>query len=112
MRGVKITVGPPFFDKVNAPLALGPDLPDGRGAADCMAALVARIVWLRAFAVTGLVRRHSPASAAFIAGLRQWYVLTALSLAAFVLGTILVEFRRGVSARRHMVHEIGAARAG
>ena len=28
-------------------------------------------------------------------------MLTALSLAAFVLGTILAEFRRGVSARRH-----------
>jgi cytochrome c-type biogenesis protein CcmF len=42
---------------------------------------------------------------AFIAGLREWYVLTALSLAAFVIGTIVVEFRRGVSARRHMVAE-------
>ena len=38
--------------------------------------------------VTGIV--------AFRAGLRQWYVLTALSLAAFVLGTVVVEFRRGV----------------
>jgi cytochrome c-type biogenesis protein CcmF len=42
---------------------------------------------------------------AFAGGLRQWYVLTALSLAAFVLGSTLAEFRRGVSARRHMVHE-------
>jgi cytochrome c-type biogenesis protein CcmF len=42
---------------------------------------------------------------AFLAGLREWYVLAALSLAAFVIGTIVVEFRRGVSARRHMVHE-------
>ena len=41
-------------------------------------------------------------------GLRQWYVLTALSLAAFVLGTVVVEFRRGVSARRHLVHETPA----
>lgn len=31
--------------------------------------------------------------------------MTALSLAAFVIGTIVVEFRRGVSARRHMVSE-------
>ena len=38
-------------------------------------------------------------------GMRQWYVLTAFSLAAFVIGTVLVEFRRGVSARRHMVAE-------
>jgi cytochrome c-type biogenesis protein CcmF len=38
-------------------------------------------------------------------GIRQWYVLTALSLAAFVMGTIIVEFRRGMNARRHMVSE-------
>ena len=41
----------------------------------------------------------------FAMGLRQWYVLTALSLAAFALGTVIVEFRRGVSARRHLAHE-------
>jgi cytochrome c-type biogenesis protein CcmF len=39
------------------------------------------------------------------AGLRQWYVLTAFSLVAFVLGTILAEFRRGVGARRRLVGE-------
>jgi Cytochrome c-type biogenesis protein CcmF C-terminal len=44
----------------------------------------------------------------FAMGLRQWYVLTALSLAAFALGTVVVEFRRGVSARRHLVHETPA----
>jgi cytochrome c-type biogenesis protein CcmF len=48
-------------------------------------------------AATGLV--------ALIAGVRQWYVLTAFSLAAFVIGTILVEFQRGMSARSHMVDE-------
>ena len=42
VRGVKITVGPPFFNKVNGPLALGLDLPDGRRAADRMAAHLAR----------------------------------------------------------------------
>jgi cytochrome c-type biogenesis protein CcmF len=35
-------------------------------------------------------------------------VLTALSLATFALGTVIVEFRRGVSARRHLVHETPA----
>src|SRR5258707_2027846 len=38
-------------------------------------------------------------------GLREWYVMTAMSLAAFVMGTIIVEFRRGMNARRHMVSE-------
>jgi len=46
--------------------------------------------------------------AVFAMGLRQWYVWTALWLAAFGLGTVIVEFRRGVQARRHLVHETQA----
>ena len=103
VRGVKITVGPPFFDKVNAPLALaliflmgvGPLIAWRRSSFDSLARTFA------APAIFGV----TTGVCAFIAGLRQWYVLTALSLAAFVLGTIVVEFRRGVSARRHMVNE-------
>jgi cytochrome c-type biogenesis protein CcmF len=103
VRGVKITVGPPFFNKVNGPLALGLVFLMGVGPL---------IAWRRAtrknlvhsFAtpalvgvVTGLV--------VFAGGIRQWYVLTGFSLAAFVLGTVAVEFERGVQARGRMVHE-------
>src|ERR1700733_2241986 len=103
VRGVKITVGPPFFNRVNGPLALGLVFLMGIGPL---------IAWrrsspdklVRAFASPALLGALAGV-AAFVAGLRQWYVLTALSLAAFVLGAILVEFRRGVSARRHLVHE-------
>ncbi len=103
VRGVKITVGPPFFDKVNAPLALalvflmgvGPLIAWRRSSFDSLAKTFAAPAL---FGVTTGV-------CAFIAGLREWYVLAALSLAAFVVGTIVVEFRRGVSARRHMVGE-------
>ena len=103
VRGVKITVGPPFFNKVNGPLALaliflmgvGPLVAWRRSALDSLAKTFASPA---IFGVTTGV-------CAFIAGLREWYVLTALSLGAFVLGTIVVEFRRGVSARRHMVGE-------
>ncbi len=103
VRGVKITVGPPFFDKVNGPLALaliflmgvGPLIAWRRSSFDSLAKTFASPA---IFGVTTAV-------CAFVAGLREWYVLTALSLAAFVLGTIVVEFRRGVSARRHMVAE-------
>ncbi|MBF6559271.1 MAG: heme lyase CcmF/NrfE family subunit [Candidatus Binataceae bacterium] len=103
VRGIKITVGPPFFNKVNAPLALalvflmgvGPLIAWRRSSLDSLAKTFASPA---IFALaTGLCT--------FLAGLRQWYVLTALSLAAFVIGTIVVEFRRGVSARRHLVHE-------
>ncbi len=95
VRGVKITVGPPFFDKVNAPLALalvflmgvGPLIAWRRSSLDTVAKTFAAPVIFGA--VTGIC--------AFIAGLREWYVLTALSLGAFALGTVFVEFRRGVS---------------
>jgi cytochrome c-type biogenesis protein CcmF len=106
VRGVKITVGPPFFDKVNAPLALaliflmgvGPLIAWRRSSLDTVAKTFAAPVFFGV--VTGVC--------AFIAGMREWYVLTALSLGAFVLGTVFVEFRRGVSARRHMVSENSA----
>src|ERR1700684_2557261 len=107
VRGVKITVGPPFFDKVHAPLALallflmavGPWFAWRRSSFDSLAKTFAAPAL---FGVTTGV-------CAFIAGLREWYVLAALSLAAFVVGTIVVEFRRGVSARRHMVGESAPA---
>jgi cytochrome c-type biogenesis protein CcmF len=103
VRGVKITVGPPFFNKVNAPLALALIFLMGVGP------LIAwRRTSLRALAKTfatpgvlGLVTGLG----ALLAGLRQWYALSAFSLAAFALGTVLVEFRRGVSARQHMTSE-------
>jgi cytochrome c-type biogenesis protein CcmF len=103
VRGVKITVGPPFFNKVNAPLALaliflmgiGPLIAWRRSSLDSLAKTFAAPAILGT--VTGL--------GAFFAGLREWYVLTAFSLAAFVLGTVVAEFRRGVNARRHMVSE-------
>ena len=103
VRGVKITVGPPFFNKVNGPLALaliflmgvGPLIAWRRSSFDSLAKTFASPA---IFGVTTGI-------CALLAGLREWYVLTALSLGAFVLGTIVVEFRRGVSARRHMVGE-------
>jgi cytochrome c-type biogenesis protein CcmF len=103
VRGVKITVGPPFFNKVNAPLALaliflmgvGPLIAWRRSSLDALAKSFAAPAVLAG--VTGL--------GAILAGLHQWYVLTAFSLAAFVVGTVVVEFRRGVGARRHMVSE-------
>src|SRR5271168_262718 len=92
VRGVKITVGPPFFDKVNAPLALvliflmgcGPLIAWRRSSLDNLG---------RTFASPALIGVATGIVAA-AAGLRQWYVLTAFSLAAFVLGSILAEFRR------------------
>src|SRR6202790_484998 len=103
VRGVKITVGPPFFNRVNGPLALGLVFLMGIGPL---------IAWRRTSPQT-LIRTFAAPVAigvatgivAAVAGIRQWYVMTAFSLAAFVIGTVLVEFRRGVNARRNMVAE-------
>src|ERR1700719_4473087 len=106
VRGVKITVGPPFFNRVIGPLALGLVFLMGIGPL---------IAWrrttpdnlLRSFAAPVAIG-VSAGVVVFAMGLRQWYVLTALSLAAFALSTVAVEFRRGVSARRHLVRETPA----
>jgi cytochrome c-type biogenesis protein CcmF len=106
VRGVKITVGPPFFDKVNGPLALGLIFLMGVGPL---------IAWRRtspeALMRTFMAPTIMGVGAGIVVlamGLRQWYVLAAMSLAAFALGSVIVEFRRGVSARRHLVHETPA----
>lgn len=103
VRGVKITVGPPFFNSVNAPLALaliflmgvGPLIAWRRTTADKLARIFAAPALLGA--VTGVI--------AYGVGIEVWYVLSAVSLAAFVLGTIVAEFRRGTLARQHLVGE-------
>lgn len=103
VRGVKITVGPPFFNKVNAPLALaliflmgvGPLIGWRRASREN---LVRSFTWpLLCGLVAGL--------AVWAAGIHRWYPLAAFSLSAFTLGSVAVEFRRGVVARRHMVGE-------
>lgn len=103
VRGVKITVGPPFFNRVAGPLALGLIFLMGVGPL---------IAWRRTTASNLVKSFTAPAIVgvatgviALAAGLRAWYVLTAFSLAAFVLGTVVVEFRRGVGARQHMTAE-------
>ena len=103
VRGVKITVGPPFFNKVNAPLALALIFLMGVGPL---------IAWRRATRTNLMHSFKSPALAGLVAGIaaaaggvRTWYALAAFSLGAFALATVLVEFRRGVVARGRMMGE-------
>ncbi len=103
VRGVKITVGPPFFNRVNAPLALGLVFLTGIGPLIAWRRTTADNL-VRSFA-TPVVIGVAVGIVTAAAGFRQWYVLTAFSLAAFVIGTVLVEFRRGMNARRHMLSE-------
>jgi cytochrome c-type biogenesis protein CcmF len=97
VQGTKITVGPPFFNRVNIPLGLFLLLLTGIGPL---------IAWRKASAanlqrqfivpvVSGLVST----AVLFLSGLHDFYPLMALSLAGFVLGTVGQEFYRGIRAR-------------
>jgi cytochrome c-type biogenesis protein CcmF len=103
VRGTKITVGPPFFNRVNVPLGLLLLALTGIGPL---------IAWRKAS--TANLRRQfvAPCAAAAVAlagmlaaGVRDLYATMAITLAAFVAGTVVQEFYRGVRARRRMHHE-------
>jgi len=101
VRGTKVTVGPPFFNQVNVPLGL---------ALLALTGIGPLIAWRKAsprnlrrqFVVPGLA---AVAMAATLLALRlsHFYAGVAITLAAFVVGTILQEFVRGVGAR-HRLH--------
>jgi cytochrome c-type biogenesis protein CcmF len=103
VRGVKITVGPPFFNRVNAPLGLILLFLTGVGPV---------IAWRRA-SVRNLQKSFLlPISLGllggailFAAGIRHYYALLSLSLCIFVLATIVMEFFRGTRARQAMLGE-------
>ena len=100
VRGVKISVGPPFFNQVNGPIFLAIILLTG---------ICALIGWRRA-SIRNLIRNFLwPLVSAlilgitlFIVGIREWYALVAFFLCGFVLFTILYEWFRGTRARHRM----------
>jgi cytochrome c-type biogenesis protein CcmF len=106
VRGTKITVGPPFFNRVNVPLGLLLLALTGIGPL---------IAWRKATAANLRRQFIAPVAsglltlAALLAvGVRDFYALIALALAGFVAGTITQEFYRGVRARRRMHGESAA----
>ena len=100
VKGSKITVGPPFFNAVNIPLGLLLFALTGVGPL---------IAWRRA-SVSNLRRQFTGpvvfglgfGAALAIAGMRDGYALVAFVIAAFVTGTIVQEFWKGIGARRKM----------
>ncbi len=103
VRGVKITVGPPFFNKVNGPLGVLLLFLTGVGPV---------IAWRRASAKS-LKRNFSVpllsglgAGILFFAlGYHNYYAVVVFSLTGFVLGSIVSEFYRGARARQAILHE-------
>jgi len=103
VRGVKITVGPPFFNRVNAPLGVALLLLAGIGPAIAWRRASPRNLW-RAFATpvgAGLVA----AVALLLARVPLGYAHATFALGVFVIGTIAQEFWRGMRARQAMLHE-------
>jgi cytochrome c-type biogenesis protein CcmF len=103
VRGIKITVGPPFFNKVNAPLGLALLFMTGVGPV---------IAWRRASARNLRRSFATPLGVGFVTGIvlfafgvRHYYAIVCFSLAGFVLTTIVLEFYRGTRARQALMGE-------
>lgn len=103
VQGTKISVGPPFYQQVNGPplvgllvlMGLGPLLAWRRATA---ASLWRNVRWPLATAAIVTV-------ILFAAGIRQGLALLALAAALFTLATIVLEYWRGVRARRRSTGE-------
>jgi cytochrome c-type biogenesis protein CcmF len=97
IRGSKITVGPPFFNKVNIPIGLILLFLTGVGPffawrKTSLASLKKSFAWPLLFSVI--------ACAALIAGgMRSFYAVVCLTLCTFVIVAILEEFYRGTRVR-------------
>ena len=106
VRGTKITVGPPFFNRVNIPLGLFLLFLTGVGPL---------IAWRKASAANLQRQFIAPVTGfavtviALVAlGMHEFYALMTLGLAGFVVVTVAQEFRRGVRARMAL-HQEGFA---
>jgi cytochrome c-type biogenesis protein CcmF len=103
VRGTKITVGPPFYNRVNLPLGL---LLLG------LTGIGPLIAWRKASSANLRRQFVGPVACGLVvlaglaaAGVRDLAPLMTWSLAGFVLGTILQEFTRGTRARMRMYGE-------
>jgi len=100
VRGTKITVGPPFFNRVNVPLGLL--LLGLTGIGPLIAWRKASPANLRRQFIGPIASGSVTLVALLAAGVRDMYAVMAIALAGFVAGTITQEFYRGVRARRRM----------
>jgi cytochrome c-type biogenesis protein CcmF len=97
VRGVKVGVGPPFYNQVTAPIFL---------ALIVLMGICSLIGWRKASAENLLRNFLLPSMAAvvvgivlYLLGLRPAYAVLAFAALVFVGATILLEFYRGVRAR-------------
>jgi cytochrome c-type biogenesis protein CcmF len=103
VRGVKITVGAPFFNKVTIPIAFG---------LLTLSGICPIIAWRRATPRKLLEKIQTPfwalvgtAVALVVTGMRDVYAIVSFSLAVFVIATTIMEFYWGTVARRRAMGE-------
>ncbi len=103
VRGVKITVGPPFFNRVMVPIGLTLLLITG---------ICPLIAWRKATGrnfrqnlLTPLVVSLVGSAVLFLAGMRHVYALLTFTISIFVVATIVMEFLKGVLARHSIKSE-------
>src|SRR5262245_945715 len=100
VRGVKITVGPPFFNEIIVPIAL---------ALVTLAGICPVIAWRRASPRKLLEKIPVPfwallggVAALLVAGVRDVYAIVSFGLAVFVIATTLMEFFWGARSRQRV----------
>jgi len=103
IRGVKITVGPPFFNAVITPIGLGLLFLMG---------ICPLIAWRRSSVSNFFKKFFIPSTAAaagavvlFIFGIRSFYTLISYALCIFVLITLFLEFFYGTRTRHSVFKE-------
>ena len=100
VNGNRVSVGPPYFNKVSIPIGLlllflmgvGPALPWRRTTPEKLR---------RTFIVPALVGLASVA-VVFALGMRAVWPLVTIGFAGFVMATIVEEFRKGINARKRI----------
>ncbi|RMD99787.1 MAG: heme lyase CcmF/NrfE family subunit, partial [Calditrichaeota bacterium] len=98
VRGVKITVGPPFFNSVNVPIFLF--LLFLTGVGPLVAWRKSSPQHLRKIFLKPTIVMVVTFVALYLFGIHHFYALLSFSLGAFVVATIVSEFHRGALARR------------
>lgn len=103
VRGVKITVGPPFYNQVNGPIFI---------LLIVLMGICPLLGWKKATPLNLLRNFLYPFALALVlavvlrfAGIKEWYVLAGFSGAGFVIFTIFLEWFRGIRARIHSQKE-------
>ncbi|MDP6084718.1 MAG: heme lyase CcmF/NrfE family subunit [Nitrospinota bacterium] len=106
VTGTRITIGPPFFNRVNVPIGLVLILLVGVGP--LIAWRRASPAQLKKHFLTPLAVGFGTGLILFALGMRSFYALLSFSLIAFVLVTIVDEFYRGTRARQRIAEESAA----